>query len=115
MKVADRGALILNEVLPPAVRAALEVEAQNEDVTLNDIAGSILSEHFGLPWEASGKKYRPMAEQFKLRVPEDLHAKLRMTAALDKRTVVRGIVINVLSNHFGLEAIPPTRRPRRVT
>ena len=37
-----------------------------------------------------------MAPQFKLRVPEELHLKLRMTAALDKGTVVRGIVISVL-------------------
>lgn len=109
-----RGALILNEVLPDELRAALDREAAEENVTLNDVAGSILSEHFGIAWEISGKPYRVMASQFKLRVPEELHLKLRMTAALDKGTVVRGIVISVLSNHYGLETVSPTRRPRSV-
>lgn len=110
--MADRGALILNEVLPPELRRHLEETAQSQDITLNDAAGAIVAKHFGLAWRYTGKSYRPMAEQFKLRVPEDLHAKLRMTAALDKRTVVRGIVISVLSDHYGLGSIPPTRRPR---
>lgn len=113
--MANRGTLILNEVLPPELRAALEAEAQNQDITLNDAAGRILAKRFDLLWEDSGKKYRPMADQFKLRVPEALHVKLRMTAALDHRTVVRGIVLSVLAEHYGLAAIAPTRRPRRTS
>lgn len=112
--MATRGALILNEVLPEDLRAALDADAEAGDVTLNDVASSILSEHFGVPWTSSGKPYRPMADQFKLRVSESLHLKLRMTAALDQRTVVRGIVISVLSDHYGLDAVSPTRRPRSV-
>jgi hypothetical protein len=109
-----RGALILNEVLPDDLRAALDQEASEENVTLNDVAGSILAEYFGLQWELSGKPYRKMAPQFKLRVDESLHLKLRMTAAIDQRTVVRGIVISVLAAHYGLGDYSPTRRPRSV-
>ena len=58
-----RGALILNEVLPEALRLHLEATAKSEDVTLNDAAGAILATYFGLKWEYSGKPYRPMAEQ----------------------------------------------------
>lgn len=112
--MANRGALILNEVLPLELRARLEEDAKNQDVTLNDVAGEILAKHFGVPWEYSGKFYRPMADQFKLRVPEELHLKLRMSAALDKGTVVRGIVLSVLTGHYDLDAIAPTRRPRSV-
>lgn len=105
----------MNEVLPLELRTELDQEAAARDVTLNDVAGGILSEHFGIAWEPSGKPYRVMAPQFKLHVPEALHIKIRMSAALNKRTVVRGIVVSVLASHYGLAAIAPTRRPRRVT
>lgn len=110
--MAERGALILNEVLPPELRGQLEATAQSQDVTLNDVAGSILAEYFGMDWEYSGNSYRPMAARFKLRVPEKLHVRLRVTAALDMQTVVRGIVLRLLSRHYKLDVIPQTRRPR---
>lgn len=113
--MAHPGALILNETLPPELRASLETDAQNQDVTLNDVAGAILAKHFGLEWAYSGKSYRPMALQFKLRVNEELHLKLRMTAALDKSTVVRGIVISVLADHYNLGSYSAARRQRSVT
>lgn len=112
--MADRGALILNEVLPTNLRRALDRDAKAQDVTLNDAAGAILAKHFELAWEYSGKRYQPRAAQFKLRVPEALHLKIRVEAALDPRTVVRGIAVSVLASHYGLAAISPTRRPRSV-
>ena len=109
----SRGALILNEILPDDVREALDKEAQEENITLNDVANAILSEHFDVEWVPSGRPYRPMADQFKLRVSEHLHWKIRMSAALAGHTV-RGTVLATIANHYGLEAIVPTRRPRRM-
>ena len=108
----SRGALILNEVLPEDVRQKLDEEAQEENVTINDVANSILSQHFDVEWTPSGRPYRSMADQFKLRVSEHLHWKIRMSAALAGHTV-RGTVLATIANHYGLEAIVPTRRPRR--
>jgi hypothetical protein len=112
--MAERGALILNEVLPAELRIALDRDGEAQDVTLNDVAGAILAKHFGLAWEYSGRTYQPRASQFKLRVPEALHLKIRVEAALDPQTVVRGIAISALADHYGLAAIAPTRRPRSV-
>jgi hypothetical protein len=113
--VADgRGALILNEVLPTEVREALDRDGKESNIHLNDVAGSILAERFEVEWKGSGLEYRQMAEQFKLRVPEQLHWKLRMHAALAGHTV-RGTVLSVIAAHYGLTAITPTRRPRRQT
>jgi predicted HicB family RNase H-like nuclease len=109
-----RGALILNEILPEEVREALDKEAKEENVTLNDVAAAILSEHFDVEWTPSGRPYRKMAEQFKLRVPEHLHWKIRMSAALAGHTV-RGTVLATIAEHYGLPSITPTRRPRRQT
>ncbi len=112
--MAARGALVLNEVLPVELRDQLESDAQSQNATLNDVAGAILAKHYGIAWESSEKNYRPMADQFKLRVPEGLHLKLRVAAAVDPRTTVRGIVLNILSTYYGLETYAPTRRPRSV-
>ena len=109
----SRGALILNEVLPEDIRKKLDEEAQEKDITLNDVAVSILAEHFEVESPLSGRQYRSMADQFKLRVSEHLHWKIRMSAALAGHTV-RGTVLATIANHYGLEAIVPTRRPRRL-
>lgn len=109
-----RGALILNEILREDMREALDREAQEKDVTLNDVAVTILSKRFEVEVPISGRQYRPMADQLKLRVPEQLHWKIRMSAALEGHTV-RGTVLATIASHYGLEAITPTRRPRRQT
>lgn len=103
--------LILNEVLPEDLRAELEKEARERDVTLNDVAGRILHEHYGIYWDPSGAPYREMAQRFKLRVPESLHQAIRLDAA--SKGTVRGIVLSILASHYGLAAISPQRRPRR--
>lgn len=110
----SRGALILNEVLPDDVRLALEAEAEKKNLTLNDVATQILSKKFETDWEPSGRDYRTMADQFKLRVPQQLHWKIRMAAALAGHTV-RGTVLATIADHYGLESIDPARRPRRQT
>jgi len=109
----SRGALIFNEVLPEDVRQKLDEEAQEKSITLNDVAVSILSKKFDVECALSGRPYRPMADQFKLRVSETLHWKIRMSAALAGHTV-RGTVLATIANHYGLQAIVPTRRPRRL-
>lgn len=109
-----RGALILNEVLPDEVRMKLDQDAAVQNVHLNDVAGAILAKHFELEWEPSGRPYRAMADQFKLRVPEQLHWKIRMSAALAGHTV-RGTVLATIASYYKLPAITPTRRPRRQT
>lgn len=115
VKVGDgRGALILNEVLPVEVREALDKEGERRNLHLNDIAGEILAKHFKLEWTYSGNEYRTLAERFKLRVPEHLHWKLRMAAALEGHTV-RGTALATIAKHYRLPAITPTRRPRRQT
>ncbi len=110
----SRGALILNEVLPEEVRQALDEEGARRNLHLNDVAGEILAKHFKLEWSHSGLPYRTLADRFKLRVPEHLHWKLRMAAALEGHTV-RGTALATIAEHYGLPAITPTRRPRRQT
>lgn len=104
--------LILNEVLRDDLRRELEAEAEERNTTLNDIAGEILAAHYGLTWRQSGARYSSVAAQFKLRVPEPLHRKIRQEYARYPDRTVRGIVLSILAAHYDIEPIYPYRRRR---
>lgn len=104
--------MVLNEELPPDLRRELEDDARMRDLTMNDAATRVLSEHYGIEWEASGRGFRTTSARFKLRVPEQLHRELRIQAA-DKMQTIRGITLNTLSTHYETEIVEPVRRPRR--
>lgn len=103
--------LILNEELPEDLRNALDNDAKAKDITLNDAAVSALSVHFQEDPKLSGFHYRPVAEKFKLRVPEDLHKAIRLQAAHRLQTV-RGVALSELAAYYGTTPIDAARRPR---
>lgn len=104
--------LVFNEELPPDLRQVLEDDAQARGITINDAANRILSDHYEVEWEGSGFPYREIASRFKMRVSTPLHQKLRMDAA-SRLVTIRGIVLSILADHYGITAIDPGRRPRR--
>lgn len=104
--------LILNEELPPDLREALEHDAKSEDITVNDAANRILTKNYGIEWKPSGFPYRSVSSRFKLRVAPALHREIRIEAA-DKLVTIRGVVLSILADHYGAEAISQERRPRR--
>lgn len=105
--------LILNEAPPQDLWEALQEAAEEENVTVNDYANSILAKHYGLHWKRSGFPYRePASERFKLRVPEELHRAIRLDAA-ERLLTVRGLALNILSTNLGTSTVNPQRRPRR--
>lgn len=108
----DMPSLIFNEELPPDLGQALREDALARSITINDAANRILSEHYGVEWESSGFPYREIAPRFKMRVSTPLHQKIRMDAA-SRLVTIRGIVLNVLADHYGVTAIDPGRRPRK--
>ena len=82
--------------------------------TLNDTAALIVAARLKGRVPLSPAPYRPGADRFKLMVPEQLHRKIRMEAARRHGTI-RGTVLSILAEHFELEPISSTRRPRRRT
>lgn len=104
--------LILNEELPLDLREALEEDARTREITVNDAASRILSEHYGVEWEQSGFPYREVSSRFKLRVSSPLHQKIRVDAAT-RLVTIRGVVLSTLAEHYGVNAINPGRRPRK--
>lgn len=106
--------MILNEEIPQDIRAKLNEDALMQNRTLNDTASVILAERLGTKVSLSPAPYRPGAERFKLLVPETLHRKIRMEAARRQGTI-RGTVLSILAEHYELEPVSSTRRPRRRT
>ena len=105
--------LILNEELPPELRAQLDIDAEVEDIPVNDVAMRILCDAFDMEHPPSHAKYRPVAARFKLRVPEELHRRIRIEAANRNQYTVRGVSLSTLAAHYGIDGISPLRRPRK--
>lgn len=105
--------LIVNEVIPDDLRQAIDEEARSENITLNDVATRVLCSHYELGWRPSGWKYVSTSERFKLRVRNELHQAMRLEAAQNLVTI-RGLALNILSEHYGTSTIDPHRRPRSV-
>lgn len=103
--------LIVNEELPRDLRAAIDRDARERNVTLGDACTRILSERFGLEWEPTGARYRKLVKTFKLYVSEELHRAIRVEAAYQQYTV-RGVALSVLAESYGVKPIEPTRRRR---
>jgi len=106
---------VLNEVLREDLREQLDQEARDQDITLNDVAGRILAEHYGIKWQDTGARYSDLKERLKIRVPDTLHRKIRHEYARDQRKTIRGIVLSILAEHYSLEPISAYRRARSVT
>lgn len=103
----------VNEVLPEDLRAALEKDAEQRNLSLNDAAVRVLAREFRVRWESSGTGYRTSADRFKLRIPEHIHRAIKVRAAREPGGTVRGVSLSILADHYGLEPIAPNRRPRR--
>ena len=104
--------LVLNEPLPAELREAMEEEAERLDLTMNDLAVKILSMHFHVAFEPSERsRYKEVSQQFKLRISDDLHMRIRVEAA-NERATVRGLVISILGAYYGFD-FKSGRRPRK--
>ena len=103
---------IVNEILREDLRAALETDAQQRNLSLNDAAVRVLAREFRVRWQSSDGGYRASADRFKLRIPEHIHRAIRVRAAREEGTM-RGVSLGILADHYGVEPIDLRRRPRR--
>jgi hypothetical protein len=104
--------LVFNDELPAKLAKALKADAKKRNVTMNDRANAILAERYAVDEFTSGAEYSaPSAKRFRLKVPEHLRDALAIEAA-EKRATIRGITLNILASHYGLEPVETGRRPR---
>lgn len=99
--------------VPAAVRKAVEEDARERDVSVNDVQGEILARRYGLAWEPSGYPYSGTSgsDQWVIRIPRALRDAIKGHAEGAKLTQ-RGCVLLALSDHYGMEPVSPRKRSR---
>lgn len=104
---------ILVYEIPPAVRTALSLDAQAQNVSLNEAAVKILAGHYGVLYAPSGKTFKDGGgPNLAIRGGRTLHRRISIDAAKRGGTL-RGVVLEILALHYQLEPEPIGRRPRR--
>ena len=106
--------LIFQDDLTDDLREALEADAREKDITMNDAAGRVLAKRYELVWTDTGASFSSVSTlPFRLRVPEDIWLKARLDS-IARGGTLRGVVLNALHQHYGLGTSDVRRRPRAV-
>jgi hypothetical protein len=103
--------LIFQDTLPRKLRRSLERDAREKNITMNDVAGRILSDLYGTKWIDTGARFKQVVEPFRLRVPDDLWLKIRLDS-VSRDGTIRGVVLDALMQHYQHGSVDPRRRPR---
>jgi hypothetical protein len=103
-----RAAIDIRDV-PEEIRAAVDREAAERDMAINDVVGEILASRYGLKWTRSSSSYQGGgSDHWLLRMPVKLRDTLRGHAENVDGTLT-GVVLLNLAARYGL----PTQSPRR--
>lgn len=103
--------------IPPAIREALVADAKEQNVSINDRAVAILAQHFKVKYQPSGMPFTEAAgsKNLAIRGGAKLHRKIDIERARRGGGTLRGVVLERLALHYGLEPEPIGRRPPRKT
>jgi predicted HicB family RNase H-like nuclease len=106
---------IVVQDIPENLRDVLVADASDRDISINEAAVAALAEKYGVEREPSTRPHRGggTSTQLLLSVPEELRTALRLHAARTGETI-RGLVISVLSEGYGIAADDAGRRARTV-
>lgn len=108
---------IFVENVPEDVRAAVEVQAKEEDANRNDVVCRILATRFRATHEGTGYPYRPGSagvDSLYLRTSGNVLAAVRAAAeessAPGRQIAASRLIIATLQAHYGLPVDSPRRR-----
>lgn len=107
--------LLVHDV-PPEIRNALVQDARARNVSINEAAVSILAGHYKVKWQPSGVPFDERRDHgganISIKGGAKLHRKIDIERARRGGATLRGIVLERLAVHYGLEVPPVGRRPR---
>lgn len=107
-----RKAILVYDI-PDDIREVLVADAQKQNVSLNEVVVQILAARFKVKVAPTGAPFTDgEAEKLSVRAGPKLHMKIDVERAKRSGTM-RGIVLEALALHYGLEPQPVGRRPRR--
>jgi hypothetical protein len=103
--------------VPTEIREALVADAYARNVSINEAAVSILAAHYKVKHIPSGVAFTADSggKNLSIRGGAKLHRKIDIDRARRGGGTLRGIVLERLALHYGLEPPPIGRRPRGTT
>lgn len=106
--------------VPTAVRDAVENDARERDVSVNDVQGEILAGYYDMAWESSGYPFpkgpdlKSGSDQWVIRMPAKLKGMLRdhaRTAGIPAQV----LILRIIERHYGLNITPARKRSYQLT
>jgi hypothetical protein len=101
--------------VPPATKLSVFEAAVENEVTMTDVIGTVLAEHFGVAYILSGEKSIGVdleGDQFRIKLPPSLAQKIWKESRATGETE-SSVVLRVLAEHFGLEHVAVKRGRKR--
>jgi hypothetical protein len=111
--MSERVQIILTG-LPDETRAALAGDAEERDMSRNEVVVQALADYLGVKHEPRSSRWRPVPTSsgpVSFEVPKKIRDRLRITAAR-KGATMQGLVRLALAERYGLPTEAPTRKPR---
>lgn len=106
---------LLVQDVPPEIRDLLVADAYGRNISINEAAVEILTTHYKVKHIPSGAPFtsEQNGKDLLIRGGAKLHRKIDMERARRGGGTLRGIVLERLALHYGLEPEPIGRRPKR--
>lgn len=100
--------------VPPEIKAALVADAKEQDVSINEAAVKILATEYKVKHSPSGMPFTADegGRNLSIRGGAKLHRKIDIDRARRGGATLRGVVLERLALHYGLEPPPVGRRPK---
>lgn len=113
--MSPRKDLLVYDV-PPEIKAALVDDARAQNVSINEAAVKILASCYRVKHIPSGMPFTSEegGKNLSIRGGAKLHRKIDIDRARRGGATLRGVVLERLALHYGLEPPPVGRRPREM-
>ena len=100
--------------VPEKIRRPLVRQAKRENTSINDLAVTILADHYKIDWSPSGSPFtQGEGRNLSLRGGVKLHKKIDVERAQRGGGTLRGVVLEKLAIYYGVKPDPIGRRPRK--
>lgn len=97
--------------IPDEIRTALLVDAEERNMSVNDLTVTILAQRFKVKHKPTGAPFTDGdMKNFAVRAGADLHRKIDIERARRGGGTLRGVVLESLALHYDLEPPPIGRR-----
>lgn len=96
--------------------AKLTADARRRDVSINDAVNGVLANQYGVTRDPSGAKFTGINRTtLVLDLPDELHQRIKVEAAMTRGATMRGVIVSRLARHYRVAGVTPGKRPRTRT